>query len=101
MVLVAGGITNGPPKTQTLASAELFDTATGQFAQTGNMNSARCKIRDAVVVLRDGRVLVAGGGTQVEVYDPASGVFRLVKGHLRIVILGKRWSQKRTGHCFD
>ncbi|HEX9001361.1 MAG TPA: zf-HC2 domain-containing protein [Blastocatellia bacterium] len=64
------------------ASAELYDPAKRQFAQTGNMNTARYKIRDAVVVLRDGRVLVAGGGTQVEVYDPASGVFRLVKGDL-------------------
>ncbi len=64
------------------ASAELYDPAKRQFAQTGNMNTARYKIRDAVVVLRDGRVLVVGGGTQVEVYDPASGVFRLVKGDL-------------------
>lgn len=64
------------------ASAEIYDPAKRQFAQTGNMNTARYKIRDAVVVLRDGRVLVAGGGAQVEVYDPATGVFRLVKGDL-------------------
>jgi hypothetical protein len=64
------------------ASAEVYDPAKGTFAEVGNMSTARYKIRDAVVALRDGRILVAGGGPKVEVYDPASGVFGLVKGDL-------------------
>jgi hypothetical protein len=64
------------------ASAEVYDPANGTFAEVGNMSTARYKIRDAVVALRDGRILVAGGGPKVEVYDPASGVFGLVKGDL-------------------
>jgi hypothetical protein len=64
------------------ASAEVFDPTKGLFAEVGNMSTARYKIRDAVVALRDGRILVAGGGPKVEIYDPASGVFGLVKGDL-------------------
>jgi hypothetical protein len=62
------------------ASAELFDPATGRFTPTGRMNTARYKIRDAAVLLPDGRVLVTGGGARVEIYDPATGIFGLVAG---------------------
>ncbi len=61
------------------ASAEIFDPATGVFAATGELNTARYKIRDAVVVLGNGQILVAGGGP-VEVYDPKTGLFSAVKG---------------------
>src|SRR5262249_16359967 len=61
------------------ASAEIFDPATGKFTPTGNLNTARYKIRDAVVLLRNGKILVAGGG-RAEIYDPATGLFGAVKG---------------------
>jgi hypothetical protein len=61
------------------ASAEIFDPATGRFTQTGRLNAARYKIRDAVVGLHNGKILVAGGG-RAEVYDPATGLFGAVKG---------------------
>ncbi|MGH9832691.1 MAG: kelch repeat-containing protein [Blastocatellia bacterium] len=59
-------------------SAELYDSATGKFLPTGSMSAARYKIREAAVLLADGRVLIAGGGTRLEVYDPATGVFSLL-----------------------
>jgi len=59
-------------------SAELFDPATGKFSPTGAMSVARYKIRDAAALLVDGRVLIAGGGTRLEIYDPATGVFSLL-----------------------
>jgi hypothetical protein len=61
------------------ASAEIFDPANGTFTPTGNLNTARYKIRDAVVLLTNGKILVAGGG-RAEVYDPQSGLFGAVKG---------------------
>jgi hypothetical protein len=61
-------------------SAEIYDPAAGTFSATGRLSTSRYKIRDAVVPLRDGRLLVAGGGAHAEVYDPATGVFGLVKG---------------------
>ncbi|HEV3468707.1 MAG TPA: kelch repeat-containing protein [Pyrinomonadaceae bacterium] len=64
------------------ATAEVYDPATGLFTPTGSMTTARYKIRDAVVPLEGGRVLVAGGGPRVEIYDPATGLFGLVEGDL-------------------
>ena len=61
-------------------SAEIYDPAAGKFSPTGRMSTSRYKIRDAVVPLRDGRLLVAGGGAHAEVYDPAAGVFGRVRG---------------------
>jgi hypothetical protein len=59
-------------------SAELYDPATGKFTPTGAMSVARYKIREAAALLADGRVLIAGGGTRLEVYDPAAGIFSLL-----------------------
>jgi len=64
------------------ASAEIYDPATGQFILTGNLNTARIKIRDAVVLLSNGRILVAGGGARLEIFDPATGIFSAVSGSI-------------------
>lgn len=84
-VLVAGGLTNGPPPPApplVLASAELYDPASGTWRPTGSMAFPR---EDAsITLLTDGRVLVAGGSTggpagtpraSAELYDPASGTW--------------------------
>lgn len=63
-------------------SAETYDPVTASFTPTGNMTVIRYKISDAVTVLADGRVLVAGGADLAEVFDPATGRFAVVDGHL-------------------
>ncbi|MDR1726466.1 MAG: hypothetical protein LBT74_00810 [Acidobacteriota bacterium] len=76
-VLVVGG-TNA---TGALASAEIFDPATGTFTLTGSMGSAR--VHHTATMLNDGtgRVLIAGGEDasgplqSMELYDPATGTF--------------------------
>jgi hypothetical protein len=57
-------------------SAELYEPRRGRFVPVGSMAEARFKLPDAVVRLRSGRVLVAGGARIVEVYDPRTRRFQ-------------------------
>jgi hypothetical protein len=85
-VLLAGGRlqTAVPAKKDYFFSrAMLFDPATGKWTETGSMNIARCY--HIAVLLRNGKVLVAGGtdlieGTfhdllSAELYDPTTGTW--------------------------
>jgi hypothetical protein len=76
-VLVAGGTTNSNPRT-VLSSVELYNPATGKWAMTTPMNTAR--YGHAAVLLTNGFVLVAGGMDKdanfiydAELYSPSSG----------------------------
>ncbi|MFN0098650.1 MAG: Kelch repeat-containing protein [Gemmatimonadaceae bacterium] len=62
------------------ASAEVFDPTTGTFVAVNAMNAERFKLPHAVVLLRTGEVLVAGGAERAEVYDPATNRFRISAG---------------------
>lgn len=80
-VLIVGGSDNRDWHGEH-ASAEIFDPASGTFGATGAMNTARFKLPTAVVLLPDGRVLVAGGGPFAELYDETTGSFTKVPGSL-------------------
>jgi N-acetylneuraminic acid mutarotase len=76
-VLVAGGYSFTPPASSddgNVASAELYNPATGNWTDTGSMNSPR-RAHTATRLL-NGRVLVVGGADAgllvAEVYDPVS-----------------------------
>jgi hypothetical protein len=84
-VLLTGGDQNAGFRSQ-LASAEIYDPGSGTFTATGSMSTPR--EGHTATMLRDGRVLVAGGspnGIQTtgsaEIYDPANGTFSNT-GHL-------------------
>jgi hypothetical protein len=83
-VLVTGGLDSN---NQALASAELFDPATGMFTPTnGNMETPR--FDHTATLLTDGTVLVAGGFdgntglATAEVFDPNSGMFTPTNGNM-------------------
>jgi Tol biopolymer transport system component len=78
-VLVAGGYCCGLGGRSALASAELYDPISGSWTATGSMATARTG--HTATLLRDGRVLVAGGGARAqggnswaaaEIYDPGT-----------------------------
>jgi Galactose oxidase, central domain/Kelch motif len=64
------------------ASAEIYDSTEGKFKAIGEMNIARFKLANAVVSLRNGKILIAGGGERLELYDPATKTFNVVKGQI-------------------
>jgi hypothetical protein len=77
-VLIAGGSYDDGTE-QPLASAEVFNPATGAFTPVADMSVAR--VRAAAAPLPDGRVLVAGGNdgstrlASAEVFSPTNGTF--------------------------
>lgn len=81
-VLIAGGIEIRPPNGLETTSSEIYDPATGLFTQSGRMNLPRFKLQDAAVLLKDGKVLIAGGSWGIEIYDPATKSFSLLAGEM-------------------
>lgn len=80
-VLIVGG-SDGRDWQGRYASAEMYDPTKRAFTAAGNMNKARFKLPDAVALLKNGEVLIAGGGEQVEIYDPAAKTFSAVAGRM-------------------
>ena len=90
MVLIAGGAmgSTGDIYGSPLASAELYNPATGTFSYTGSLNGAR--LDHTATLLNNGKVLIAGGWEpspyppvifgSAELYDPATGTFSYTTG---------------------
>ena len=78
-VLIAGGQAGGALGTR-VASTQIYDPRTGRFIPGPELNEHRFKLSKAVVALKDGRVLIAGGAEEAEVYDPKADVFAPVSG---------------------
>lgn len=79
-ILLAGGVGKG--SNNFLASAELYDIASGQFAATGDLTSKR--VGHTATLLSNGKVLIGGGIAgdyqhftlnTTELYDPVARTF--------------------------
>jgi hypothetical protein len=65
-----------------LKSAEIFDTEKETFMPINDMNFARFKINETAVLLQNGKVLIAGGSEEAEIFNPATKSFEKVSGSL-------------------
>jgi len=85
-VLITGGMTG-------LATAELFDPATGTFTATGSMSEPRSE--HTATLLANGMVLVTGGSpdNSAELFDPATGTFSATGG---VGLAGLGWGSTAT-----
>ena len=75
MVLVAGGVDGTDTVT---ATAELYDSATGNFVATGGLNNVRTAYK--MTLLNNGIALAVGGIEEsslatAELFNPAAGTF--------------------------
>lgn len=80
-ILVAGG-SDERDWQGNLNSAEIFDPKTGKFSPISVLNESRFKLPAEAARLSSGELLIAGGSKKVELFDPATGNFRLVTGEM-------------------
>jgi hypothetical protein len=82
-VLVAGGLQRATDPLSTIASCELYNSATGVWASTGSLSNTRWSL--TLTVLQSGKVLAVGGKngpnstplSSCEIYDPATGIWSI------------------------
>lgn len=80
-VLIAGGSDDRDWR-GALSSAEVYDPRTGKFTAISPLNGSRFKLPDEAVKLASGQLVVAGGSTKVEIYDPESRKFLVSAGQM-------------------
>ena len=73
LVLIVGG--EGADQATPLATAEVYNPATGRFSSGGSMLVARRN--QTATLMKDGLLLIAGGEglTTSEIYTPSTGTF--------------------------
>jgi len=54
----------------------------GKFSPAPPLNTARFKLPGEAVRLQSGRLLLAGGAKDVDVFDPRTGKFTLAEGQI-------------------
>ncbi len=57
------------------ASAELYDPSAGTFVPAGEVSRTSRQAWHSATLLRDGKVLIAGIGSNARLYDPVTGTF--------------------------
>jgi N-acetylneuraminic acid mutarotase len=78
-VLIFGGSDNRDLRGR-LKSAEIYNPEKEVFSSTKDMNAARFKISETAILLKNGKVLIAGGNEAAEIFNPQTKSFSLVTG---------------------
>jgi hypothetical protein len=83
VLIVAGADERDGRDGSAYRNAEIFNPATGTFVPvSGNMNAPRYKLQGTAILLRNGKVLIAGGANRAEVFDPATNSFSYTAGDM-------------------
>jgi len=62
-------------------TVEIYNPKTKTFAKIGGeMNSSRYKLQGTTVLLKNGKILIAGGANRAEVFNPAKNAFEVADG---------------------
>jgi hypothetical protein len=64
--------------------AEIFDPSSNTFTLAATMQKARYKHRGSSVLLPNGKVLIAGGAAEPELYDPTTDTFETINSESRL-----------------
>lgn len=75
-VIVIGGSNNRDWKGK-YNNTEIYDPQKNTFMEGPGLHFERFKLSNAVVTLRNGAVLVAGGDSHIEMLDPGDSVFKV------------------------
>lgn len=63
-------------------NAEIYNPINKTFTTIKNMNAARYKLQGTTILLKSGKVLIAGGADRAEVFDPATNTFSYATGDM-------------------
>ena len=75
-VIVIGGSNNRDWKGK-YNSTEIYDPARNVFTRGPGLHFERFKLSNAIVTLRNGVIVVAGGDSHIEKFDPADSAFKV------------------------
>ncbi len=78
-VLIVGGSDERDSR-GAYSTVEIYDTKTNRTRRVGEMNVSRYKLQGTTIRLPSGRVLIAGGSTLAEIYDPRANSFTVARG---------------------
>lgn len=78
-VLIIGG-SDERDSSGAYTSVEIYDPKTKSFSMLGDLNISRYKLQGTAVLLKNGKILIAGGASQAEIFDPATNAFELAAG---------------------
>jgi hypothetical protein len=82
-VMIIGGASAGEFSDQ-YNTSEKFDYRSQKFYPTAKMQSGRFKIPDAVALLDDGNVFIAGSAEKPEIYQQKTNSFRQTQGGINL-----------------
>ena len=98
-VLIAGGSDERDGRDgSAYRNVEVYNPSTRTFTAVGNMNAARYKLQGTTVLLKNGKVLIAGGASRAEVFDPATNTFSFANGDMGATRLFATATLLTNGH---